>query len=69
MKARFDEAGAAIVGVSPDSVASHRRFRDKFDLNFPLLADEEHTLAEACGAWREKTPMARRRWASPAARC
>ena len=55
MKAQFDAAGAAILGVSPDSVESHQRFRDKFELNFPLLADEQHTLAEACGAWREKT--------------
>lgn len=42
------------MGVSPDSVESHQQFRDKFELNFPLLADEEHALADAVGAWREK---------------
>jgi peroxiredoxin Q/BCP len=46
--------GAKVFGVSPDDVASHVKFRDKFQLNFPLLADPEHKLAEAYGAWREK---------------
>ena len=48
-------AGAVVLGVSPDDVASHRRFRDKYSLNFPLLADPGHKVAEAYGAWREKT--------------
>ncbi len=48
-------AGAVVLGVSPDDVASHRRFRDKFALNFPLLADPDHRVAEAYGAWGEKT--------------
>jgi peroxiredoxin Q/BCP len=43
-----------VLGVSPDDVASHANFRDKFKLNFPLLADEKHAVAEAYGAWREK---------------
>lgn len=46
--------GAVVLGVSPDDVESHARFREKYQLNFPLLADPEHTLAEAYGAWREK---------------
>ncbi len=46
--------GAVVLGVSPDDVASHQEFRDKFQLNFPLLADEGHLLAEKFGAWREK---------------
>jgi peroxiredoxin Q/BCP len=46
--------GAAVLGVSPDSVESHTKFRDKFQLNFPLLADTEHQVAERFGAWREK---------------
>ncbi len=46
--------GAVVLGVSPDDVASHAKFRDKFSLNFPLLADPDHSLAEAYGAWREK---------------
>jgi thioredoxin-dependent peroxiredoxin len=47
--------GAKLLGVSPDTVASHVKFRDKFGLNFPLLADPEHEVAERYGAWREKT--------------
>jgi peroxiredoxin Q/BCP len=43
-----------VVGVSPDSSASHAKFRDKYTLNFPLLADESHEIAEKFGAWREK---------------
>lgn len=46
--------GAVVLGVSPDDEASHGRFRDKFSLNFPLLADTDHALAESYGAWREK---------------
>jgi thioredoxin-dependent peroxiredoxin len=46
--------GAVVLGVSPDDVASHARFRDKFHLNFPLLADPGHKVADAYGAWREK---------------
>ncbi len=46
--------GATVLGVSPDDVASHVKFRDKFKLNFPLLADAEHKVAEKYGAWREK---------------
>ena len=48
------ELGAAVLGVSPDDVDSHREFKDKFSLNFPLLADEGHAVAERYGAWREK---------------
>ena len=47
--------GAKLLGVSPDTVDSHVKFRDKFGLNFPLLADPEHEVAERYGAWREKT--------------
>jgi peroxiredoxin Q/BCP len=46
--------GATVVGVSPDTVDSHRKFRDKFGLNFALLADPDHRVAERYGAWREK---------------
>ena len=48
------ELGATVLGVSPDDVASHARFRDKYNLNFPLLADPDHKIAEKYGAWREK---------------
>ena len=47
--------GVQVLGVSADSVDSHVKFRDKFKLNFPLLADPGHKVAEAYGAWREKT--------------
>jgi len=46
--------GAVVLGVSPDDVASHGKFRDKYSLNFPLLADTGHQVAERYGAWREK---------------
>jgi len=46
--------GAKVFGVSPDDVASHGKFRDKYKLNFPLLADTDHKVAEKYGAWREK---------------
>ena len=46
--------GATVLGVSPDDVASHGQFRDKYSLNFPLLADAGHQVAERYGAWREK---------------
>jgi peroxiredoxin Q/BCP len=48
-------AGAVVLGVSPDGVASHRRFREKFALPFHLLADEDHAVAEAYGVWGEKS--------------
>lgn len=50
----LQELGAKVLGVSPDDVASHVKFRDKFELNFPLLADTDHSVAEQYGAWREK---------------
>src|SRR5262249_7156157 len=53
-KAEIVKLGAKIFGVSPDDVDSHVKFRDKFELNFPLLADKDHKLAETYGAWREK---------------
>ncbi|QDU92908.1 thioredoxin-dependent thiol peroxidase [Lignipirellula cremea] len=46
--------GAVVLGVSPDDVASHQEFRDKYSLNFPLLYDKDHKLADKYGAWREK---------------
>ena len=52
--AELKKLGARVLGVSPDDVASHGKFRDKFRLNFPLLADPDHAVAEKFGAWREK---------------
>ncbi|WP_425615927.1 thioredoxin-dependent thiol peroxidase [Anatilimnocola sp. NA78] len=53
--------GAKVLGISPDDVASHGKFRDKFNLNFPLLADPEHAVAEKFGAWREKNMYGKKR--------
>lgn len=51
--------GAVVLGVSPDGVDSHRKFRAKFSLPFPLLADTDHRVAEAYGAWGEKSMYGR----------
>jgi peroxiredoxin Q/BCP len=53
-KSELEKLGAKVYGVSPDTVASHVKFRDKYSLNFPLLADPDHAVAEQFGAWREK---------------
>ena len=53
-KVELEKLGAAVFGVSPDTVESHVKFREKFELNFRLLADPDHALAEKYGAWREK---------------
>ena len=52
--APLKKLGATVLGVSPDGVASHRAFRAKFKLPFPLLADEDHEVATAYGAWGKK---------------
>lgn len=52
--ALLTKRGAVVLGVSPDTVASHAKFRDKYQLNFRLLADPDHQVAEKYGAWREK---------------
>jgi peroxiredoxin Q/BCP len=51
-----DQIGdTAIIGVSPDKPAAQKRFDSKYGLGFPLLADEDHAVAEAYGAWGEKS--------------
>jgi thioredoxin-dependent peroxiredoxin len=57
--AAFDATGAVVLGVSPDSVRSHVKFREKYELNFPLLADPDHEVAEAYGVWQEKSMYGR----------
>lgn len=52
--------GAVVLGVSPDSVASHDKFKAKYRLPFTLLADPDHALAEAYGAWGEKSMYGRK---------
>ena len=51
----LQEAGYEVVGVSKDSAASHQKFKQKHDLPFPLIADVDHSLLEAMGAWGEKS--------------
>ncbi len=46
--------GVQVIGVSTDSVASHKKFADKYSLPFPLLADEAQTIVNAYGVWKEK---------------
>ena len=55
----FQRAGAVVLGVSPDSVASHRKFKNDFELPFDLLADPGHKTAEDYGVWVEKTRYGR----------
>lgn len=54
------EAGYAVVGISADSVASHVRFKEKQNLNFPLIADVDKKTIEAFGAWGEKQMAGRK---------
>lgn len=51
---QFEEKGAVVVGVSKDSVASHKRFEEKFGLPFTLLSDTEKTVIQAYDVWKEK---------------
>jgi len=53
------EGNATVIGVSKDSVASHKKFAEKHHLNFTLLSDTEHELIEALGAWKPKKFMGR----------
>ncbi len=53
-------AGAVVLGVSPDSATSHGKFKKKYDLPFPLLADTDHAVAEAYGVWGEKSMYGRK---------
>ena len=58
----IDSRGALVLGVSPDPVKSHVKFRDKHGLNFPLLADEDHQVSEAYGVWQEKSMYGKKYW-------
>ena len=55
----FRDRGAEVLGVSPDDVASHQRFKSKYELPFTLLADPDHRIAEAYGVWGERTTYGR----------
>lgn len=58
--AAFAEAGAQVIGVSPDSVKSHDKFRAKYGLTFPLASDEAKSMLEAYGVWVEKSMYGRK---------
>jgi peroxiredoxin Q/BCP len=55
----YESADAVVLGVSPDPVKAISKFDQKFDLGFPLLADEQHEVAEAYGVWVEKSMYGR----------
>lgn len=61
-RADYAKAGATVLGISPDPVSKVKRFHDKFDLNFPLLADEDHAVCERYGVWVEKSMYGRKYW-------
>jgi thioredoxin-dependent peroxiredoxin len=58
--ADYDQANVAVLGISPDPAGAVRKFGEKFSLNFPLLADEDHSVAEKYGVWGEKNMMGRK---------
>jgi peroxiredoxin Q/BCP len=60
MYPQFKKAGVTIVGVSPDTIASHEKFRQKFSLPFDLLADEDTSLCTRFGVWKEKSMYGRK---------
>jgi peroxiredoxin Q/BCP len=53
--ADYDEIDARVIGISPDPVTAVRKFADKYDLGFTMLADEDHAVADAYGTWGEKS--------------
>ncbi len=55
----YEKAGVTILGVSPDSVKSHEKFKTKYQLPFPLLADLGHKVCDAYGVWGQKKQMGR----------
>jgi peroxiredoxin Q/BCP len=58
-RADYEQAGAAVLGVSPDPVKAVAKFDQKFDLGFRLLADEDHSVAETYGVWVQKSMYGR----------
>ena len=60
--ADYDKANVAVLGISPDSIEDVTKFAEKFHLNFPLLADADHSVAEKYGAWQEKSMYGKKYW-------
>jgi peroxiredoxin Q/BCP len=61
-RADYSAAGTVVLGVSPDPVAKVKRFHEKYDLGFTLLADEDHAVADAYGVWVEKSMYGKKYW-------
>jgi len=59
---RFEGIDAVVLGISPDSVKSHQKFKEKFKLPYTLVADAEHAIAEKYGVWAEKSMYGRKYW-------
>jgi thioredoxin-dependent peroxiredoxin len=59
-RANYEQAGAVVLGISPDPVSKVRAFADKYGLEFPLLADEDHSVSDAYGVWGEKSRYGRK---------
>src|SRR5439155_21544454 len=57
---KFKRAGVTVLGVSPDSVKSHTKFKTKYDLPFPLIADENKSIVNKYGVWQEKSMYGRK---------
>ena len=57
---KFKKLNAVIIGVSPDSVQSHKKFAEKYELPFTLISDEDGSICESFGVWGEKTMMGRK---------
>ncbi|MET7248410.1 peroxiredoxin [Methylobacterium sp. EM32] len=60
LRAAFAEADTAVIGVSPDPMKSHDKFREKYGLEFPLASDETKAMLEAYGVWVEKSMYGRK---------
>lgn len=59
---RFEGLNAVVLGASPDSVKSHVKFKEKFELPYKLIADVDHTIADQYGVWGEKVMWGRHYW-------
>ncbi len=59
-RATYEKAGARVIGVSPDDVKSHRKFADKYELSFTLLADPDRSVCQNYGVWQEKNLYGRK---------
>jgi peroxiredoxin Q/BCP len=57
---RFGKLDAVVIGVSPDGLESHRKFKEKFQLPYRLLSDEGHRVADSFGVWKEKSMYGRK---------